>query len=139
MGEKDRGIVWRLYGFHRAHVVWQLRRHLCVCRAHEEPRDNLQRKCQHNQVASFLALGYSWRAVFLVTYAVEFLFLSGANNTIDGVVFVTCVLQAAFSALYALAFQVTDTVTESCPGVCDKSSGDNGWAHDCACIVAGCS
>jgi hypothetical protein len=210
MEEKDDGHVWRLYVFHGAQVVWQRRRHRGVYRALEEPRDNLQRKCQHNQVASFLVLGCSWRAVFLVTYVVEFLFLSAAhvmdldrmsvfaapqgsrlqtrwalagrfvmavivlgnavglsanaaaavhyhkaaqaittasvyyaaNNTKDGVVFVTFVLRAACSTMYSVAFQVRDTVTESCPGVCDKSMDELHARvpyHDCACIVAGCS
>ncbi len=35
-------------------------------------------------------------------------------------VFVTFVLRAAFSTMVAVAFQLRDTITESCPGLCDE-------------------
>jgi hypothetical protein len=35
-------------------------------------------------------------------------------------VFVTFVLRAAFSTMFAVAFQLRDTITKSCPGVCDE-------------------
>jgi hypothetical protein len=35
-------------------------------------------------------------------------------------VFVAFVLRAAFSTMYAVALQLRDTITESCPGHCDE-------------------
>jgi hypothetical protein len=35
-------------------------------------------------------------------------------------VFVAFVLRATFSTMYAVAFQLRDAITETCPGICDK-------------------
>jgi hypothetical protein len=39
-------------------------------------------------------------------------------------VFVTFVLRAAFSTMFAVVFQLRDTITESCPGVCNACHND---------------
>jgi hypothetical protein len=82
MKEEDRGRVWRLYGWFTAlmacgscvgAVAWAVRMmDLLNFFKGSDSSDPVQR-------ASLLALSYSWRAAFLVTYAIEFLCLSAAN------------------------------------------------------------
>ena len=82
MEEEDRGRVWRLYGWFTAlmacgscfgAVAWAAKMMTLVNgfkgNTSEDPA----------QLTSLLALSYSWRAAFLVTYAVEFLCLSAAK------------------------------------------------------------
>jgi hypothetical protein len=59
---------------------------------------------ERRQMAAAAATGRALRHRFVATTAF---------------VFVTCVLRAAFSTMYALAFQLRDTVTASCRG-CDE-------------------
>jgi ABC-type multidrug transport system fused ATPase/permease subunit len=81
MEEEDRGRVWRLYGWFTAlmacgscvgAVAWAARM-MNLVNIFEANRSGFPA-----QKASFAARGYSWRAAFLVTYAVEFLCLSAA-------------------------------------------------------------
>ena len=83
MEEEDRGRVWRLYGWFTAlmacgscfgAVAWaaKIMQLVNVYNANTIPVDTAQH-------TSLIALVYSWRAAFLVTYAVEFLCLSAAK------------------------------------------------------------
>ena len=82
MEEEDRGRVWRLYGWFTAlmacgscfgAVAWAARMIFLVNffkgNTSEDPA----------QLTPLFALAYSWRAAFLVSYAIEFLCLSAAK------------------------------------------------------------
>jgi hypothetical protein len=82
MEEEDRGRVWRLYGRFTALLACGS----CVGAVSTAAKMmNLVNGFQANasptmtQEMSFAALRHSWRAVFVVTYAVEFLCLSAAK------------------------------------------------------------
>jgi hypothetical protein len=82
MEEEDRGRVWRLYGWFTAlmacgscvgAVAWAAR---MMELANEYKGNTISDMAQR---LSLYALDHSWKAVFLVTYAVEFLCLSAAK------------------------------------------------------------
>ncbi len=82
MGEEHRGRVWWLYGWFTAlmacgscvgAVAWVARMMYFVNAFKGTASTNIA------QQKSLIALAYSWRAPFLVTYAVEFLCLSAAK------------------------------------------------------------
>ena len=82
MEEEDRGRVWRLYGWFTALMACGS----CVGAVSTAAKMmNLVNGFEANasptmtQQMSFAALRYNWRAVFVVTYAVEFLCLSAAK------------------------------------------------------------
>jgi hypothetical protein len=79
--EEDRGRMWRLYGWFTALmacgscfgvVAWTAS---MISRARLFEANDAQTVVEY---VSLLALSYRWRAVFLVTYAIEFLCLSAA-------------------------------------------------------------
>jgi hypothetical protein len=83
MEEEDRGRVWRLYGWFTAlmacgscfgAVAWAAKMMGLAngYNANTIPVDTAQH-------TSLIALACSWRAAFLVTYAIEFLCLSAAK------------------------------------------------------------
>jgi hypothetical protein len=80
MEEEDRGCVWRLYGWFTAlmacgscvgAVAWAAWMMLSA--------NSFKGSTSMAQRTSFAALSYSWRAAFVVTYAIEFLCLSAAK------------------------------------------------------------
>ena len=82
MEEEDRGRVWRLYGWFTAlmtcgscfgAVAWAAQ---MMSLANNYKGSFIEDTAQE---ASLFFLGYSWRAAFLVTYAIEFLCLSAAK------------------------------------------------------------
>ena len=82
MEEEDRGRVWRLYGWFTAlmacgscfgAVAWAAYMMLLVNGFKGNNSEDMA------QLTSLLALSMSWRAAFLVTYAIEFLCLSAAK------------------------------------------------------------
>ena len=86
MEEEDRGRVWRLYGWFTAlmacgscvgAVAWAANMMLLEnLFKGGHPREHLLTAAQKSLL---LANGYSWRAAFTVTYAVEFMCLSAAK------------------------------------------------------------
>ena len=82
MEEEDRGRVWRLYGWFTAlmacgscvgAVAWTA----CMVELANAYKGTAVSDLA--QSLSLFALAYTWQAVFLVTYAVEFLCLSAAK------------------------------------------------------------
>jgi hypothetical protein len=82
MEEEDRGRLWRLYGWFSAlmacgscfgAVAWAAQMMGLVNAFKGNTSEDLA------QQTSLFAVGYSWRAAFLVTYAIEFLCLSAAK------------------------------------------------------------
>ncbi len=82
--EEDRGRVWRLYGWFTALmacgscfgvVAWTAFMISRVSFFEAEDKFENENLVEHR---SLLALSYRWRAAFLVTYAIEFMFLSAA-------------------------------------------------------------
>ena len=82
MEEEDRGRVWRLYGWFTAlmacgscfgAVAWAAYMMGLVNVFKANTSEDIV------QLESLFALAYSWRAAFLVPYAIEFLCLSAAK------------------------------------------------------------
>ena len=82
MEEEDRGRVWRLYGWFTALIACGSCFGAVAWAAYMMQLVNGFKGNNSEdpvQSASLVALNYSWRAAFLVTYAVEFLCLSAAK------------------------------------------------------------
>jgi hypothetical protein len=82
MEEEDRGRVWRLYGWFTALMTCGSCVGAVAWAAYMTSLANAYKAHAISDMAqrsSLFALAYSWKAVFLVTYAVEFLCLSAAK------------------------------------------------------------
>jgi hypothetical protein len=110
MGKEDQGRVWPLYGWFTAlmacgscvgTVSWAAQMLLLINFFQAEKNDNVV------QSSLFYAASYTWHPVFVVTYAVEFLFLSAAKLMVLDRMSVFAAPQGArLQKLWALAGRV---------------------------------